>query len=119
MDTLDREHKIEVAIQQFTKAAEIHAKSTEIGDYKTGNKNYDFIVNSIKELKNLNAIDALLPYLNDNQNVGVRLWAARYLLKKCECKAIQVLKEVMQKGDIHSFDAEMTLEEWNKGNLKM
>jgi hypothetical protein len=106
------------ALELFEDAAKEHAIATERGDYIAANKNYVKIIASVTFLKGENALDSLLPFLN-NESVGVRIWASTYILPKHEKVGIKVLKEIMKQGGIHSLNAEMTLSEWKKNNLKL
>lgn len=108
---------IETALQMFEEASIIQVQSSENGDYKTGNKNYDKIVNAVSFLKKNNSIDSISYYL-DHKSIEVRLWAACYFLPIDEKKAINVLKEITKQQGIIATTAEITLTEWKKGNLK-
>ena len=108
---------ISEAIKLFEEAAINHAEATENGDYKTGNKAYQKKIVAISYLKEHNSVDKLLEYLN-HSNIRVRLSAATYLLPKYEKEAIQVLEQIAEGTGILSFNAEMTISEWRKGNLK-
>jgi len=109
---------IEEALQKFEEAAIKHAGATEQGDYKTANKCYAVIANVILFLKEQNEIKQLSVLLN-NDSVGVRGWAATYLLPIKEREAIQVLGQIAGGIGIHSFTAKTTLSEWGKGKLKL
>ena len=106
------------ALKLFEDAARKHSIATEQGDYIVANKNYKKIVESITYLKSENALDSLLLFLN-NESVGVRIWAATYVLKTDEKAGVKILKEIIKQGGILSLNAEMTLNEWEKGNLKL
>ncbi len=106
------------ALNLFEEAAINHADATEQGDYKTANKNYAIIVKAIEFLKEQNKRKDLSEFLNHN-SIGVRMWAATYLLPVIESEALQVLKKISEEKGIHSFDAEVTISEWKKGNLKL
>lgn len=85
---------------------------------KLANKYARGIINSylkLKELGKTNALSKLLTSENDN----VRLWAATHVLSTDEIEAKLVLEELAAKGDLNAFSAEMTLREWNNGNLKL
>lgn len=101
----------------FENAANNQALATEQGDYKVANNNYDIIVTVTEFLKENNSIDNLLNFLN-HPSVGVRIWAASYLLPKHEKEGLKVLEEIAKSSGIHAFDAETTINEFKKGNLK-
>lgn len=108
---------IKTALRLFEDAAAKQAEATENGNYKLGNKCYDQIVNAIAFLKEHDAIDSLLNFL-DNSSVSVRMWAASSLLPKYEKESIRVLEIIAAGSGIHSLTAETTLTEWKEGNLK-
>lgn len=106
------------ALELFEEAANLHGLATEKGDYKTANKNYSNIVKSVSYLKEQAQIDSLLSLLN-HTSVGVRMWAATYLLPKYESEGLKVLEEIGSIKGIHSLTAKTTISEWKKGNLKL
>lgn len=109
---------IPTALSLFEEAAIKHAEATKKSDYKTGNKNYNKEIKALSFLKEHEGIDELLKYL-DHDNIGVRTAAATYLLPKHEKEGIRVLEDIAKGSGILSFNAEMTLKEWRKGNLKL
>lgn len=108
---------IEAALTTFEEASAKHAEATELGDYKASNKHYNQLAEAATFLKSKNAIDYLLQFLS-NSSVGVRMWAACYLLPVYEQEGIKVLEEIAESSGIHSFTAETTLSEWREGNLR-
>ncbi len=114
----DKEISIAEALELFVLNANSHALAIENGDYKTANKAYDKIVQAANFLKSRNQI-LLLSDLLDHTSVGVRSWAACYLLPVAEVKAKSVLEEISKREDIHGFNAEMDLVQWEKGELKL
>ena len=110
---------VDKALQVFSDSAIEHAKATAEGDHIIANNNHDLIVLSAKYLRQKNLIRELSKFFN-HDNIGVRIWAATFSLEENENKAKEILKEISQKHIAHhSFTAEMTLEEWNCGNLKL
>jgi hypothetical protein len=109
---------ITTALSLFEEAAINQAAAIEQGDYKTANKKYKEIKNSIAFLSKESATGYLREYLSNN-SVGVRLWAATQLLLIDEKEAITVLKEIAGLKIIHALTAKMTISEWEKGNLKI
>lgn len=107
----------EVALEIFERASIKQAEATEQGNYKVGNKCYKEIKKAIDFLKKNNALEILDICLNSHF-VGVRLWAAYYLLPIREKESMKILEEIAQGTGIHSLTAETTLSEWRKGNLK-
>ncbi|WP_291529129.1 DUF2019 domain-containing protein [Bacteroides sp. UBA939] len=106
------------ALEKFEEAASKHAEATEQGDYKTANRCYAIIVKAIAFLKEQNEMHQLLKSLNHN-SVGVRIWAATYLLAVEEREGIRVLEQIAKGTGICTFTAKTTLNEWKKGNLKL
>lgn len=117
METMMKLTDIKSAITLFQKATINQTEATEEGDFKTGNKNYSLITKAATYLKEHNAISELRPLLL-NSSVGVRLWAASYLLPVFENESLLNLKKIVESSGIHSFTAENTIVEWKKGNLK-
>lgn len=104
------------ALTTFRMAAATQVVATENGDYKKGNNAFDRIIKIfkyLKELGKLNELEALLP----DSNIGVRMFAAYGLLSTSPKIAVPVLKEISQRGDIHSLTAKMTLEQWEQNTL--
>lgn len=102
---------------EFVVAATAQAASIEIGDYKKANalhKKIEKIVGVLKESGKLHELRDLLKH----NSIGVRLWAAPYLLSLYEDEAISTLQEITKQPGIHSLTAETILSEWQKGNLK-
>jgi hypothetical protein len=108
----------ETALSLFEEAAIKHAEATKQGDYKTCNKSYKIISKAIMFLKEHNEITSLSKFLNYS-SVGVRVWAAIFLLPVEEIKATNTLEQIESEKGFFSFEAKMTLSEWRKGNLKL
>lgn len=106
------------AILIFEEAAIKHAEASELGDYKTANKSYAIMAKVVMFLKEQNEIRKLSELLT-HSSIGARMWAATYLLPVIESEALRVLKQISEGRGIHSFDAEMTICEWEKGNLEL
>ena len=108
---------IQTALEFFQKAATNHAEATEQGDYKTANKNYHEILKAIGFLKNKGAIN-ILSNLLSSPSIGVRLWAARFLLPIYGTESVEILTEIANTESIHSLSAETTIKEWLNGTLE-
>jgi hypothetical protein len=102
----------------FEESAIRQADATEIGDYKKANKNYNNIIKAVDFIRDKKELLVLVPFL-EHRNLGVRLWAATYLLPIREKFAIRTLEEISSGKGIHSLTAETTLDEWQKGNLSL
>lgn len=109
---------IETALNLFEKAAIQHTQGTEQGDYKLANKNYVAIVKAVDFLKEQDKVSTLEIFLN-HASIGVRVWAAAYLLSVNEKVAVQTLEQISEGTGIISANAKITLSEWLKGNLKL
>lgn len=109
---------VNTALEIFEKFCIKQAEATEIGDYKSGNKYYSQIISAIDYLKSENSIYRLLFFL-DSPFIGVRLWAATYMLPLNEDESKKVLEEIMVSSGIHSFTAKTTLNQWLNGTLKL
>jgi len=106
------------ALSLFEESASKHAEAAEQGDYKTANKCHAVIAKAIMFLKEKNEIQKLSQFLN-HSSVGVRMWAAAYLLPVLEDEAIRELEKITRATGIHSLTAKTTVSEWRKGNLKL
>jgi len=106
------------ALKVFEEVANLHGLATEQGDYKVANKNYHRIVKSISYLKEHDLMDSLLNYIC-HSSIGVKMWAATYLLPKHERESLKCLEEIGSIKGIHSLTAKTTLSEWKRGNLKL
>lgn len=105
------------AFDTFKKNAIEHGQCTMTGDYKRGNKCYKNIMNAIKYIKTHKKNDGFKTMLEDS-NTSLRIWAAYALLHIDTKDAIKTLKAIAKNGDnIMAFNAEMTLEEFKKGNI--
>jgi hypothetical protein len=110
---------IESAINIIIDSSKKYALAGESGDYKTVNKNYDLIRNSINFLREHDGLPQLKQLLEYN-DISVRIVAASFLLKHFESDAILVLKEIVSKSiPIQSFEAKMILQQWQKVNLNL
>jgi len=106
------------ALTSFEESAIKHSEAIDQGDYKAANRNHDKIIEAISFLKEQDSVNHLENLLN-HSSVGVRGWAATYLLPVKEQLAMTVLEEISKGSGIRSLAAETTLKEWRKGNLKL
>ncbi|WP_055666125.1 hypothetical protein [Desnuesiella massiliensis] len=109
--------KIEKLVEEYINASIKHGKCTEDGDYKLANKQYIIIEKSITELKLMEKGIDELENLLEHQSDYVKLWSARYLLLDKEVKAKQTLLSLTKKPGFLGFTAQITLDEWSKGNI--
>lgn len=108
---------IKTALAVFEEASLRQAEATEQGDYKSGNKLYSEITKAAAFIKSENAVEKLKPLLS-HSSVGVRMWAAFYLLPIDEKEGVKILREIAKSPGIHALTADTTLTEWQKGNIK-
>jgi Domain of unknown function (DUF2019) len=85
---------------------------------KLANKYAKKIINCYLQLKELGKTNELSKLLK-SENENVRVWAATHTLPTNEVEAKQVLHELAAKPGLNAFSAEMTLRQWEKGNLKL
>jgi hypothetical protein len=85
---------------------------------KLANKYAKIIINCYLQLKELGKSNELSKLLK-SENENVRLWAATHTLSTNEVEAKQVLNELLAKPGLNAFSAEMTLRQWEKGNLNL
>ena len=113
-------HSTESTISTFRQAALMHGEATLSGNYKAGNKCYNTIKKCYLLLKEKggDSINSLLPLLQD-KNDSVATWAAYYLLPNQHQLAINTLQAIANKEGIIAFGAKTTLDEWQKGKLKI
>ena len=85
---------------------------------KLANKYAKKIINCYLQLKELGKTNELSKLLK-SENENVRVWAATHTLSTNEVEAKQVLNELVAKPGLNAFSAEMTLRQWEKGNLNL
>jgi len=85
-------------------------------DSRLANKNYNLVIKAALYLKNTGQIEKLLPLLQDTDD-EVKIWSSTILLTSHEEHAIKALNEVISKKYNLSVDAEIILNQWNKGEL--
>lgn len=105
-------------IDQYVDVAINSGKAKEEGDYKSVNSYYDIIQRIRIEMKKDPQYVVKLEPLLQHDNEYVRLEAAFDLLPILSERAENVLSELSKKRGLNGFEAEMTLQEWKKGNLR-
>lgn len=112
-------NSIEKAIEIIIDSASKHSLASEIGDYRLANKNFDLIRKAVHYLRENNRVDRLEELL-DYEDINVRLAVASYFLAHNRAKAISVLENIISLEIPHkSFEAELVLEEFKKGNITL
>lgn len=109
-----------MSVEKFIAAARAHAMYTEQGNSILTNKAYDDVAAAREVMRNLpdHGTATLKELLTDGDS-GVRLCAAYYLLPTATALAVDTLKDIASDAGLVGFSAEMTLKEWNAGNLKI
>jgi Domain of unknown function (DUF2019) len=106
-------------VELFVDASISHGQGTLNGDYKKCNKAYSVIQKVYDELKRRDLIENALLDLLTHDDTSVRLWAASYLLPIVPTESIMALSGISSNRDGNfRLDAELVLEEWEKGELK-
>jgi hypothetical protein len=106
-------------IENFINASIKQGESIEEGNWKVANRQYKIIEKSYQHLRKLDekSVYELIKLLDYN-NDYVKLWSATYSLSIDEEKAKNVLKILSNKSGGLGLTAKMTLQEWEKGNIK-
>ncbi len=108
---------LEEAFEIFKKNAIEHGKCTMSGDYKRGNKCYKNIMDAIKYIAEKEEYGGFKTMLEDADS-SLLIWAAYALLHVDTKDAVKTLKKVIKNEDgVMAFNAEITLEEFKKGNI--
>ena len=107
---------IKEAMSLFEDNAIAFELSTETGDYKNANKQHDAIRKCIAYLKSEGQLEELQVFY-ESENPSVRLWSAYALLPVYPARSRKVLNDLIEEKCPMSFDAKITLQEWDKGTL--
>jgi Domain of unknown function (DUF2019) len=112
--------ELKILISEYKKHAQNHGKGTMDGNPKLTNRSYHKVMETLNKIKKYNdeGYKALSQLLEEN-NDYIRLFAATHLLNYNKQKAEKTLQEITQKPGIVSLDAEVVLQEWKNGNLKI
>jgi len=108
---------IQKLIAKFRRAA------IEKGDFATPAKQdhrlYDEMRTAVLEIGKFNSAgkEAFKALLTD-ESVHVRNWVAATLLVEGDVEAREALEQIAKSNGMIAFDAEMTLKEFDRGNLK-
>ena len=109
---------MKIELENFINACVAKGKAEQIGDSDSDKLHYDIIDSIYQLLKNSTRLNDLVELL-EHENPYVRLWAAYYCLQVTPSKAENALKKLSkEKGVMAGFSAQITLDEWRKGNLK-
>ena len=110
---------LEQILEEYVAACLKQEDSLNRGDSKTGNKQYRIIQDIRRDLKanSKYGIEKLIPFL-DHSSANVRLTTAFCLIPILPEQVRKVLITLAAGRGSVAFNAEMTLSEWEKGNLK-
>lgn len=106
---------------RYIAAAVEHGRCTENGDFRKGNAAFDRMKAVLAELRQgVDRGESVLIELLDHPNEWVKVGAATHLLPLRADLSIAVLEALAsEKQGMIGFDAEMVLQEWRKGALKV
>jgi Domain of unknown function (DUF2019) len=107
-------------VAHYAKSAAEHGRATESGDPRSANAAYEVLISAWHELRSRgdDAQSAILPLLN-HVDPGVRVWAGTHALMFAPDVATHTLEALSREDGFAAFDAEMTLDAWKKGTLKL
>lgn len=110
---------LEKILEEYLSACIKNGESLDKGDSKNANKQFRILIKIENDLKSKQEYgrEKLLPYL-EHPNEYVRLHTASIVIPISPEKARDVLAELAKRRGTVAFTAEMTLSEWEKGNLK-
>lgn len=108
---------MKMILEDYIQAAVNYGLSTLEGDSKDTNKNYKLLDEIFRNFKNENCLDKLEPLIY-HENDYVKLWSATHTLILNESNSKKVLMDLAaDDSSLVGFDAEITVQEWDKGNL--
>lgn len=109
--------EIEELINEYIKVSVDRGEAIKKGNSKVANKCFDKINKIILQLKSRNSLVELMPLLEYSNNY-VRLDTACILISiySEECK--KTLQQLIDVGGMVGFTAKMTIQEWEKGNIR-
>ena len=84
---------------------------------KKANYYYDKIFKVVNLLKETNSLNSLSVFYS-HPNIGVRTWAACFLLPVNEKQSLKVLKEISKMDVRGSYTAELVIKGWEKRRFK-
>lgn len=106
-----------ILVDEYLSAIKHFEEASISGDQKTAKKFYKVMDANFRKLRDSGRLGELIKFI-DHENARVRLWVSTHLLVFNEKVARNSLEKlVKEESDLVGFDAEMTLQEWDKGNL--
>jgi hypothetical protein len=111
--------ELERILTEYLNACVRGEDAQERGDSKMINKQHRIIQKIRKELRENReyGLDKLLPYL-EHESPFVRLKTAFSIIPIAPIRAKEVLTQLKEVRGLTGYSAEMTLSEWENGNLK-
>lgn len=109
---------IEKIKKSFVDYCLIQYEASLNGDSKTSNKMHKKIMSIYSKLKKNNIQDIVIEYIND-ENEGVRLCAAVFLLKTKTAIALECLKNLTNSNTIISLRAKLIMELWEENKMDL
>ena len=108
----------EKLLQKFINASIKYGEAIEIGDSKKANKQSAIVRGIRQQLIASDELQILTPILQ-HDNDYVRLSVATSLIFIMPQESKRVLIELQNKRGLLAFEAEIFLQEWEKGNMKI
>ena len=110
---------VDTVVERFVDASIKYGEAQEEGASRIVNKQSKIIRQIVVEVKrDYESTDGKFDELLKHPNNYVRLHAAFCLLSHNPKEAEAVLVDISHMRGLLGFEAEMTLQEWKKGNLK-
>jgi hypothetical protein len=107
-------------LHNYAEAAAMHQRASDAGEHKKANSAYHVLDAIVREIY-ARGPEARTDFLGllDNNQPGVRVWAATHALWISPERAQAVLQELAsQPSSLVAFDARHVLQEWRKGELQ-
>ncbi len=104
-------------VEDYLNSLVLFVEATEKNDPRAAKKYYKIMDSLFRKLRDSGLLVELVKFLN-HENDEVRLWVSTHLLVYNESIAKKSLEKIANSElGLTAFSAEMTLQEWNKGNL--
>ena len=112
------QNNINERINGYIEAAKGYGECIHKGNSKLSNQYFDNIEKLFEDIKSsgsggLDEIAKLLLHKDES----VRLWASSHLLNYPKYESFKILEKIKNSGTILGLTAEVTLDQWSKGNI--
>ena len=115
----DMDQNVQQILDRYVAGAVMHGEGTDAGDADRTNAGHDQVIAALRALRALGESGHdVLSELMSHSNPSVRCWAATHSLPIDEARATEVLQDLAGTSGPCSLDAEIVLEEWQKGTLR-